>query len=71
MRLYLLTRENHDYDEYRAKLIRARTQKQARRIANEHVGSEGKIWENKELVKRTIIINEGTVGEIISSFNAG
>jgi len=72
MQLYLLTREETAYyDEYDSKLIRAKSQKQAREIANENVGDEGKIWDDKKLVKSTIIVNHGEVGVVIESFNAG
>ena len=71
MRLYLLERDYCGHDECDSKLIRARTQKQARRIANVEAGDEGKIWENKERVKCIVVTNEGAVGEIIASFNAG
>ena len=71
MRLYLLFRKELTYDAFGAKLIRAKSQKQARKIANEEVCGEGEIWENKELVECTVITNEGTVGVVIASFNAG
>ena len=71
MRLYLLTQEAAHYDEYDSKLIRAKSQKQAREIANENVGDEGKIWGDKKLVKSTIIKNKGEVGVVIESFNTG
>ena len=71
MRLYLLTRtDGPTYDAYEAKLIRAKSQKQAREIANIDTGDEGEIWVDKKQVKSTILKNKGRVGEIITSFNA-
>ena len=71
MRLYLLTNVDVSWDSYDAKLIRAETQKQAREIANQNFGAEGAIWNDKNLVKSTVIANKGNIGEIIASFNAG
>jgi len=68
MRLYLLEREDGTYDEFDAKLIRAKSQRQARKIANESAGAEGEIWENKKRVDCTIITNKGAIGEIMASY---
>ncbi len=73
--IFLLTviREAHPfaYDEYDSKIVRAETGKQARLIANEHVGDEGLIWTDETKVKCERIENEGLAVELLASFNAG
>jgi hypothetical protein len=74
MKLYLLSRDNIftcEYDEYDEKLIRAKTSKEARLIANESTGSEGKIWEDTKKVKVKEIKVTGKSGVIMTSYNAG
>jgi len=72
MALYLLERKPKDvgYDEFDAKLIRARSEGQARKIANENTGDEGKTWHRKG-VRCTRIFVSGISKEIIGSFCAG
>jgi len=72
MPLYLLKQtDGADYDEYEAKIIRAKNAKEARSIANHKTGDEGRIWENFIKVKCTLILVAGTSKEILSSFHAG
>ena len=72
MKLYLLTRiDGADYDEYDAKLIRAKDERLARGFANKKPGDEGKIWHDKQLVSCKIITISGEFEEIIASFNTG
>ncbi len=72
MALYLLERKPKlvGYDEFDAKLIRARSEIQARKIANENTGDEGKVWHQKG-IKCTRVFVSGKEKEIIASFNAG
>lgn len=70
--IYLLSRKSkYDYDEYDAKVIRAKNPKEAREIANKYTGDEGKIWTDTELVSCEKINLVGTSREILGSFNAG
>jgi hypothetical protein len=70
--IYLLSRTDAcGYDEYDAKVVRASNEGEARRIANEHVGDEGRIWTNKDLVTCERIEPRGTSDVILASFNAG
>ena len=72
MKLFLLTRIEHaDWDEYEEKLIRSTTHKQARIIANQHVGDEGRIWEDAKLVKCEVLKANGEEGVVMLNFNAG
>jgi hypothetical protein len=74
MMLYLLEMImvlDRGYDYYEAKLVRAKSEDEARKIANEIVGDEGKIWEDKELVACKIIKKMGNSEVIISSFRGG
>ena len=72
MKLYLLTRLNGiRYDEFDAMLIRAKSELEARIIANTDVGDEGQIWKRTELVCCKEILAEGKSERIITSFNAG
>ncbi len=68
MKLWLLYRDECDFDEYEKHLIRAKSQKRARQIANNISRDEGKIWEDKELVKCKQIKIEGKEEIIISDF---
>ena len=71
MALYLLTRNGKcDYDEYHEKVIRAGTESEARRIANDNVGDEGKIWDSLA-VDAEIVDPFGKPGEILGDFHAG
>ena len=72
MKIYLLKRiDGPDYDEYDEKVIRAKSEKQAREIANKNVGDEGQIWADKNLVVAEIVTAAGEPGVISDSFNAG
>ena len=75
--LYLLKRESHGitdclgYDEYHAKVVRAENPTQAREIANEVVGDEGKIWAEERRVTCEEISPVGQAEVILADFNAG
>jgi hypothetical protein len=70
--IYLLTRiGDTEYDEYDAKIIRAKTENEARYIANETTGDEGRIWDNATLVKCENIDSDGDACELLGSYNAG
>ena len=73
MKLFLLTTTSNQmiWDAYDKKLIRAENEKEARHIANEYVGDEGKIWEDPQQVSSEIITSDGSAGEIITSFCNG
>ena len=71
MKLYLLGRDHHNYDEFDAKLIRADTKKQAVDIANERCGGEGKVWGDEKHITCKVITVEGEEEEIITSFLGG
>lgn len=70
MPIYLLSRDECDYDEFDAKVVRAATEDQARVLANEHTGDEGKIWTDAEAVKCELVEAEGDPGVIAESFRA-
>lgn len=72
MNIYLLTR--HDavgYDEYDAKVILAHSEDYARELANQRVGDEGNIWDNRKIVSCEEISLNGEARVILGSFNAG
>ena len=61
---------NVGYDSFDSKVIVAKNKDAARKIANQHVGDEGMVWEDRDLVKckRVKTDKESVVCE---SFNAG
>ena len=68
MKLFLLKRtDGADYDEHDAKVIRAKSEKQAREIANENTGDEGKIWGDKKEVTCEIVTAAGEAGALLES----
>ena len=70
--LYLLRQKGSvEYDEYDSKLIRAKSEKEAREIASRHLGDEGSIWDEPEFVECVRVYSSGESMEIIASFNAG
>ena len=72
MKIFLLGRvEGADYDEYNAKVIRAKNEKQARELANERRGGGGKIWTDEKEVTCVVVTAAGKAEEILGSFNAG
>ena len=73
MSLYLLQRKYGDigYDEYTDHLVRAGSEKAARRLANQKTGDEGCIWDDESLVTCKKVREHGNRKMIISSFNAG
>lgn len=72
MALYLVKRHESDYDEYDAHLIRASSEREARKIAaakNHREDSDE--WLNV-LKSSCVLISPGGLNEVIlSSFNAG
>jgi hypothetical protein len=74
MPIYLLERSDDDdvdWDEYEAKIIRAKTVKEARSIANRHTGDEGCIWDNVIKVKCIQIPVCGESEELMGLFHPG
>ncbi len=70
--IYLLERKDEiGYDEYDAKVIRAKNPEEARAIANRHVGDEGRLWAEKEIVSCRRVKPDAMGKEIMSSFRAG
>ena len=66
MKLFLLDNFNVTDDECASQLIRAKTEKRARQIANTQTCDEGKIWENKKLVSCIRIFVRGEEQIIIT-----
>lgn len=58
------------YDEYDSKVIRAKTEDEARKIANQSVGDEGRLWDDPVCVKCERVFADGDSCEILASFNA-
>jgi len=72
MKLFILSQSyNTDYDTYDAKIVRAETEEQAREIANEVTGCEGKIWCDPSKSRCEALTTEGEAESILESFNAG
>ena len=72
MALYLLSRQDEiGYEEYSAKLIRARSPYEARKIANEAPGDEGAIWDDTSLVRCDLIDSSGPGEMILGSYVNG
>lgn len=75
MKLYLLERTDGVwYDEYGSFVVAALSHIQARKFANETSSDEGKIWDNRELVKATYLgpaTKSVKKGIILGSYNAG
>ena len=73
MKLFLLetTSEQIIWDAYDKKFIRAKNEKEARRIANEQVGDEGKIWEDSDQVSCETITVNGESGIIVTDYCRG
>ena len=73
MKLFLLIRDpdDVDYDECAAKLIRAKTEFQAREIANKNIGDESAMWTDKDKVRCVVITSKGEPEIILADFNAG
>ena len=59
------------YDAYEAKLIKAKTEEEARKIANYHVGEEGPVWQSKYSVTCEKLNAKRKDGLVIASFCAG
>ncbi len=59
------------YDCYKGFVIRAKSEKRAREIANESPGDEGSIWIDSLLTKCVELTAEGSEGKVLSDFHAG
>ena len=72
MALYLVERYESDYDEYDAHLIRASSEREARKIAAAKNHCEGSDeWLNELKSSCKLISTDGANEVILSSFNAG
>lgn len=71
MNIFLLGRINETwYDEYLGKVIVAENEAQAREMANDDVGDEGKVWTDATEVS-CIEIDMSKSAVILQSFHAG
>ena len=71
MKIYVLLRKDEvGWDEYDSKVIVAKNEKRAREIANQHVGDEGEMWTDPNLVMCEVV-DTTTEREVVGSFNAG
>ena len=72
MKIFLLERtDGYGYDEYDAKIIRAKDEGKARELANNCTGDEGNIWTDEKEVACKQITVAGEEGVVLASFNAG
>lgn len=72
MNFYLLDLKNNDgYDINQARVVRANSEKEARRLANETVADEGPVWENPEEVSCDLLDPNGPAEVILSDYKAG
>ena len=70
MKIFLLERiENRPkFDVYNRKMVRAKTERRARELANINIGDEGKIWTDENLVSCQVITkNEGASATFFSA----
>lgn len=67
--LYILKRDA-DHNEYNAMLIRAKSVKQARMIANSNCGDEGEIWCDEGKVSCKVVERKGNPEIVIESYNS-
>ncbi len=72
MKIFILKRDEDEvcYDEYAGKVLRAKNETEARAIANQSVGDEGKVWEDKKLVTCEVVTVAGEAGIILIDFRA-
>ena len=72
MALYLVQRRDSDYDEYDAHLIRASSEREARKIAAaKNPREDSDEWLNVLKSSCKLISTDGANEVILSSFNAG
>jgi hypothetical protein len=73
MKLWVITTEKYDYDEYDGFVIRAKNKKEARELAVKAAksGDNAYVFADPERSKCVEILKKGTPEVILSSFNAG
>lgn len=72
MNFYLLElKYNEDYDTVQAQVVRANSEEDARRVANQRVGDEGRVWENPDEVRCELLDPSGPVEIILRDYKAG
>lgn len=72
MPIYLLRQiGGANWNEFDAKVIRADTEKNARSLANKHIGDEGKIWADPKIVSCVVLDPDGRPEVIFESFDHG
>jgi len=64
MKFFIITRDDYDYDEYDAHVVRAKSKEDALKICDDEAFTK----ENSTIKEVTL---EGGAGIILSSFNAG
>lgn len=70
--IYLLTRKDDvDFDEFTGKVVRAENEAEARHIANQRIGDEGRIWCDPDVVVCEVIDPNGQSQPLLEAFNAG
>jgi hypothetical protein len=55
MRVYVLEQINPGWDQSEAKLVVAKTEKRARKLANASYGDEGPIWDDETKIFCSIV----------------
>jgi hypothetical protein len=73
MRLYLLRRDPLVVarGECRAKVVRACSELEARAIANQKTGEEGKLWDDVSQATCEVLTDLGPIREVIGDYDAG
>ena len=72
MKLFLIKRFKHDYDEYDAKVVRAENEWDARQLCAKVRGDEdADEWLNSSKSQCTEVLLDGDSCVILDSFNAG
>lgn len=72
MNFYLLDlKYNEDYDTTQSQVVRANSEEEARRLANQSCGDEGQIWENPDEVSCELLDPNGPAEVILTDYKAG
>lgn len=73
MLFLLIVKDEFDggYDSYDAKVVSAASEEDARELANQKTGEEGKIWQDSSKVTCERLTDESCEGIVCASFNAG
>lgn len=72
MNFYILRLKNNiNYDTVQAQIVRANSEKEARRVANQRVGDECPVWGNPKEVSCDLLDTNGPVEVILRDYKAG